>query len=198
MTNKIKYNQYPDKEEFSKLYETLSQQELGNYYGCNKLRVRKWIDHFGLLRRTQGGGNNRKYDLKEENLREMVNNGYSNQDIIQVLQINNISSLNQWFKKFNIKRNYNTNEYKKYCRKVRYLTETEYSKYSNEINPKKFPRTLCGVDGGYQLDHIKGVSECFCSGVSIEDCASKNNLQMLPWKNNLSKRIFHKNNKDKK
>ena len=28
--------------------------------------------------------------------------------------------------------------------------------------------------------------------------ASKNNLQMLPWKNNLNKRIFHKNNKDKK
>lgn len=198
MTNKIKYKQYPDKKEFSALYKNMTQQELADYYSCNKLRIRKWIDHFGLTRRIQGGGNNRKYNLDAKTLQELVDARYSNDDIIKLLDIKNKSSLNAWLKKFDIKRKYKTNEYKKYCRKVRWLTEIEYSKYTNEINPNNYPRTLCGVDGGYQLDHIKGVSECFYSGVSIEDCASKSNLQMLPWKNNLNKRIFHKNNKDKK
>jgi len=197
MTNVIKYNHYPNKDEFISLYEKKSQQELAEYYGCNKLRIRKWIDYFGLQRRIQGGGNNRKYDIDENVLRNLINAGYSNRDIIEKLNIRGKSSLNLWLKKFGIKRTHNKTEYQNYCRKVRYLTELEYSKYSDIINPHNKPRTLCGVDGGYQLDHIKGVSECFYSNVSIEECSSKENLQMIPWKENLDKRIFNKNkNKD--
>lgn len=198
MTNKIDYNQYPDRNEFLELYGHMSQEKLSKHYGCNKLRIRKWIDYFGLDRRKRGGGNNRKYNLDRETLQKLVDEKYSNEDIIQILNIKNKSSLNLWFKKFNIRRHYNTNEYKKYCRRVRRLTEIEYSKYVDEINPHNYPRTLCGIDGGYQLDHIRGVSECFYSNVSIEECASKSNLQMIPWKNNLKKRVFHKNNKDNK
>lgn len=192
MTNKIKYNDYPNKEEFCKLYESLSQQKLAEFYGCNKLRIRKWIDYFGLSRRKRGGGNNRKYLIDETQLKKLVANGHSNTEILEILNIECIGSLNKWLKKFNIKRTYNTKEHKVYHRKVRWLTEKIYSQHKNIINPNSYPRTLCGVEGGYQLDHIVGVSDCFKNGKSIDYCASVENLQMIPWKENLQKRKFGK------
>jgi hypothetical protein len=198
MTNCVGYNQLPNEKEFTELYSVKSQQELAEYYGCNKARIRKWINIFGLKLRTKGGGNNRKYQINESQLRELVEKKYSNQDILKILNVDCNSSLNKWLKKYNIKREYSTNEYKKYCRKVRFFTEKEYSKYHDIINPSKLPRTLCGVDGGYQLDHIMGVSDCFYSGVSVEECSSLKNLQLISWKENLNKRKFHKNNKDNK
>lgn len=36
MTNKIGYNQYPNLEEFKQLYINMSQEQLANYYQCNK------------------------------------------------------------------------------------------------------------------------------------------------------------------
>lgn len=198
MTNCVGYNQLPNKKEFTELYFVKSQQEMADYYGCNKLRIRKWIKIFALITRPKGGGNNRKYQINESQLRELVEKKYSNQDILKILNVGCNSSLNKWLKKYNIKREYRTNEYKKYCRKVRFLTEKEYSKYHDIINPSKLPRTLCGVDGGYQLDHIMGVSDCFYSGVSVEECSSLKNLQLISWKENLNKRNFHKNNKDNK
>jgi hypothetical protein len=198
MTNKINYNNYPDKNEFVELYSSHTQQQLAKHYGCNKARIRKWIDYFGLQRRIRGGGNNKKYNINEEQLKKLVDEGYSNIDIMTLLNIKSVSVLNSWLKKYKIKRKYNKKEQEIYTRKVRYLTELEYSKYHEEINPKNYPRTLCGVEGGYQLDHIIGIMECFKLGLSSEDAASKKNLQMLPWKDNLNKRMFHKNNKDNK
>jgi len=197
MCNMIKKNQYPDKSEFESLYAKMSQIELAKYYQCNKKRIHKWILHFGLELRTPGGGNNRKYSLNKDVLQELVEKHYTNEDIIKILGIRGKSSLNKWLKKYGIKRVYNKTEYQKYKRRVRYLTESEYSKYHVEINPKNHPRTLCGVDGGYQLDHIMGVFECFYGGISAEKCASKDNLQMLPWSVNLKKRVYSKyNNKE--
>ena len=92
MTNKIKYNDYPNKEEFCKLYESLSQQKLAEFYGCNKLRIRKWIDYFGLSRRKRGGGNNRKYLIDETQLKKLVANGHSNTEILEILNIECIGS----------------------------------------------------------------------------------------------------------
>lgn len=147
---------------------------------------------FFLKKRTKGGGNNRKYNIKIDELKALIENGYSNKDIMLVLRIQSISSLNAYIKKYELKRNYNKKDFEIYSRKVRYLTELEYSKYHKEINPKSLPRTLCGVDGGYQLDHIISIRESFVKKISCEDCASKNNLQMISWKENLNKRIFHK------
>lgn len=78
-----------------------------------------------------------------------------------------------------------TPEYKVYSRRVHTLTKHVYNKYKNEINPNNHPRTLCGVDGGYQLDHIITIREGFDNNVPPEDIAKKENLRMLPWKTNL-------------
>jgi 5-methylcytosine-specific restriction endonuclease McrA len=82
-------------------------------------------------------------------------------------------------------RNPNTPEYKKYVRMVHGLSQKVYEKNIDIINPNRHPRTLCGVKGGWQLDHIVPIKECFEKGVAIEEASSIDNLRMLPWKKNL-------------
>jgi hypothetical protein len=82
-------------------------------------------------------------------------------------------------------RNPNTPEYKKYARMVHGISQEVYIKNIDIINPTRYPRTLCGVDGGWQLDHIIPIKECFTRGLPPEEAASLLNLRMLPWKDNL-------------
>lgn len=82
-------------------------------------------------------------------------------------------------------RNPNIQEYTKYSRKVHGLSQKIYEENKDTINPNNYPRTLCGVDGGYQLDHIIPIKECFEKGMSVEKASSLDNLRMLPWKTNL-------------
>jgi hypothetical protein len=80
-----------------------------------------------------------------------------------------------------------TKEYRRYRKKVDYLSEKTYVKYKQIINPNSYPRTLCGVEGGYQLDHKISVYEGYKNGILPEEVASVDNLQMLPWFENLKK-----------
>ncbi len=189
MTNVVDYNQLPDKEEFIDLYVNQGklQRELAEIYGCGKLRIRQWIKKFGLDLRPQGAGNNTRYNIEEETLKHLIKNKYTNTEIAFILGMSR-SNVARLLKTHNIKREINKSEYQKYARKVRYLTETNYAKYKEMINPEDHPRTLCGVEGGYQLDHILEVRECFDKGISVEECAAAKNLQMLPWQSNLQKR----------
>ena len=82
-------------------------------------------------------------------------------------------------------RNPATPEYKRYSRQVHGLSQKVYEANIDKINPNRYPRTLCGVEGGWQLDHIVPIKECFEKGISPEEASSINNLRMLPWKNNL-------------
>lgn len=50
------------------------------------------------------------------------------------------------------------------------------------------PRTLCGVEGGYQLDHIIPIRYGFDNGIPEEVIGHIDNLQIIPWKENNSKR----------
>lgn len=91
----------------------------------------------------------------------------------------------------NTKRNPNLPAYKKYANLVRKVTEENYAKFADRINPAGYPRTLCGVVGGYQLDHIKSIKECWNEGISPEEAGDTSNLQMITWQQNLSKRKFN-------
>lgn len=189
MCNIIGYNQFPDKTEFEKLYATTTQNELAKYYGCGKHRINKWIKHFNLHLRPQGGGNNRKYSFTKDQLQKCIDDGLTNQQICDLYNMK-ISALCKWLRKFDIKRIRLTTEERRYHRRVRWLSEKNYKKYKHIINPNNYPRTLCGVSGGYQLDHIMSVSYCFKHGINIEECSSINNLQMITWEQNLGKRKF--------
>lgn len=82
-------------------------------------------------------------------------------------------------------RNPNISEYKRYSRLVHALSNVVYMENIDVINPNRYPRTLCGVEGGWQLDHIKSIKECFQNNITAEEASSLNNLRMLPWKDNL-------------
>ena len=85
------------------------------------------------------------------------------------------------------KRNPNLPVYKSYVNKVHKLTSNIYAKHKDIINPNDYPRTLAGVEGGYHLDHIVSIRWGFDNGWPPEKIACLENLQMLPWRENISK-----------
>lgn len=83
--------------------------------------------------------------------------------------------------------NANKNLFRRYSYRVRRLSEANYALHKDTINPQDHPRTLCGVEGGYQLDHKISIKEGFKKGLSPEELAHPDNLQMLPWSENREK-----------
>lgn len=80
-----------------------------------------------------------------------------------------------------------TPEYRRYSNRVHVLTRKVYEEYQKEINPNNYPRGLAGQNGMYHLDHIISIRYGFDNNIPPEDIAIKENLQMLPWKDNISK-----------
>lgn len=83
--------------------------------------------------------------------------------------------------------NPNKKAFQEYAYKVRRITEETYARHSNEINPDSLTRTLCGVEGGYQLDHRISIHKGFKLGINPKVIGSLDNLQMLPWEDNRNK-----------
>lgn len=81
----------------------------------------------------------------------------------------------------------NKKPFAEYRYKVQRLSELIYEEHMDKINPQNLPRTLCGIDGGYQLDHVISIKSGFDRNLSPENIASIDNLQMLPWEANRAK-----------
>lgn len=75
--------------------------------------------------------------------------------------------------------------YKRYKGLVHRLSGKTYSENIDIINPNRYTRTLCGVEDGWQLDHIIPIKECYERGMTPEEASDVSNLRMLPWKDNL-------------
>lgn len=80
-----------------------------------------------------------------------------------------------------------TPEYVRYRNKVHKLSEKTYQENKEIINPNNYPRTLCGVVGGYQLDHIVEIKDGFQKNISPEEMSKVENLRMLTWEENLKR-----------
>ena len=83
--------------------------------------------------------------------------------------------------------NMNKTQFQHYKNKVYSLTKTNYIQNKGLINPNNYLRTICGVKGGYQLDHIVSIKEGFNKSIDPKIIASKENLQMLTWQANRNK-----------
>lgn len=83
--------------------------------------------------------------------------------------------------------NPNKSAFQKYYQQVRSLSEKIYNENMEIINPSRYPRKLCGVQGGYQLDHIISIKEGFDKGISPDIIGGIDNLQMLSWEENRAK-----------
>ena len=78
-------------------------------------------------------------------------------------------------------------EFNQFKHRVYNLTEKVYREYKDEINPCDHPRTKAGIPNGYHLDHKVSISYGYANGWSPEQLAAKENLQMLPWLDNIRK-----------
>lgn len=188
---KYSRNQRPSRDELVSLYDTLTLNEIAQKYSTTRTRIKRWFDYYNIPINTRGGGNNRRVlnSLSIEDFKEWINSNTPRSVIAERLKCSE-SNVTRLMKSFGLIRYYRKSEYDKYSRRVRMLTEKAYVEHIDIINPKRLPRTICGVEGGYQLDHIRSVRECFDLNISEEECAGVNNLQMLTWQNNLAKRRF--------
>lgn len=80
-----------------------------------------------------------------------------------------------------------TPEYQRYRNKVSKLTEQTYNMHREIINPYNHKRTVAGVENGYHLDHIISCRYGFDNNILPEIISALDNLQMLPWKENIIK-----------
>jgi hypothetical protein len=80
-----------------------------------------------------------------------------------------------------------TPEFRRFRNRVSKLSEQTYNENKAILNPNNYKRTLCGVENGFQLDHIVGVRKMYDAGATPEEVSRLENLQLLPWKQNLLK-----------
>jgi hypothetical protein len=85
------------------------------------------------------------------------------------------------------KRKDTTPAFRQYRNRVKTLTEKTYEAHKHIINPSNLPRTISGVEGGYQLDHIIEVKYGFQNNIPPEELSVVENLRMLPWRENLAR-----------
>lgn len=83
--------------------------------------------------------------------------------------------------------NPNKPDYQKYASQVRKFTEETYRKFKDVINPLDYPRTLCGIADGWQLDHRISILRGYRMGINPKVIGSQDNLQMLTWSENRQK-----------
>lgn len=76
-------------------------------------------------------------------------------------------------------------EWQLYKYEVNLETNKSYRQYKHIIDPNNLPRG--SIDGGYHLDHIISRRYCFDNDIPVEICGNYQNLQMLPWRDNISK-----------
>lgn len=76
-------------------------------------------------------------------------------------------------------------EWQLYKYEVNLETNKSFRQYKHIIDPNNLPRG--SIDGGYHLDHIISKRYCFDNNIPVELCGNYQNLQMLPWKDNISK-----------
>lgn len=91
------------------------------------------------------------------------------------------------------KRSPHTSAFRRYKNEVHRLTQKVYEANKDTINPNNLPRTLAGIEGGYQVDHIVSIKFGFDNNIPAHVLAEAQNLRMLPWKMNLARNRKHSN-----
>ena len=82
-------------------------------------------------------------------------------------------------------------DFKLYSQRVRVLTERNKHLIPNYDQAL---RGRVGISGAYQIDHIKSILQCWYEGIDPEVAAAIDNLQFIPWQENLHKRRWIKKN----
>jgi hypothetical protein len=87
---------------------------------------------------------------------------------------------------------------KNYCNFIEYEKKVYLITYQQPINSLKNSEKLrgrCGVENAYQLDHIISIKEGYEKKIEPEIIGSIENLQFIPWQENIKKSINYKKKK---
>ena len=90
-------------------------------------------------------------------------------------------AMNAYIEKYG--RDFDVTLWEEYRTKVRRLTEKTYKQHKFEINPLNLKRGM----KTFHLDHKMPIIEGFLQGIPAEQIAAKENLQILPAFDNISK-----------
>lgn len=170
--------------------------EISQSLNCGTATVARWRQKLGIkVSRGSKPGNPRPWQLKPETRYCVLCNS---EFITTPKSVKRYCSLRCSTK--NIDKSYmqsdtyraslrksSTPEYKKYRNRVGTLTEMVYRKHREEINPNGYIRGRAGVTDAYHLDHKISIRYGFDNNMSPEDISKLENLQMLPWKDNIVK-----------
>ena len=108
-----------------------------------------------------------------------INNIFQRDDIVK--RITEI----KYERGYIIPREYKDDILEKYYADVWYLTNKNFNKFYNEINPENYKRGR----NTYHLDHKISIMYGFVNGISPELISHRCNLEMLYYKDNLSKSV---------
>lgn len=64
------------------------------------------------------------------------------------------------------------------------------------MNPNDLPRGKCGIDGAFHIDHKVSVRYGFDNNIPVEIISSHENLELIPWLDNIKKYDGKNNRKD--
>lgn len=93
------------------------------------------------------------------------------------------------FSKEYFARDYDLTLWEDYLTQVRQLSDRCYDANIEILNPKRLPRSRPDLNPeAVNLDHIVPIIECFNRGWDIHEAAALTNLQLLPARENLSKK----------
>lgn len=181
----------PDRVTLVRLYTTHTLQQIADLYGTSKTRVRKWFDQQVINKTPQGLGNHQLYATDVTSLQKLIAKKLTNAEIARHLGCRT-SNISRAMKTHGLTpyRKPQRPEFQRYLSRVLRATDIIYQVNKSLLNPNNLPRTKCGVSGGYQIDHIKGIRECFDAKWSVQETAALANLQFIPWEDNLARRKF--------
>ena len=175
---------------------SLSVSEVSNSLGFGTATVQRWRKTLGVVvAKGSKRGKSRPWQIKQEErsclccgAKFIVNPSENKRYCSQSCGSKNIDKSYMQTEEYrNSLRKDTTPEYKRYCNRVHKLSKKIYEQFKHEINPNNYPRGLAGEHGVYHLDHIVSIRYGFDNNLLPEEVACKENLQMLPWKENISK-----------
>lgn len=87
-------------------------------------------------------------------------------------------------------------DYQKYKRAVYSASRKTYNKNINLLNPLSLLLGRCGVIGAHQIDHKVPISLGYQLKIPVDIMSTVENLQLMPWKDNLHKSNKHTANEE--
>ncbi len=84
----------------------------------------------------------------------------------------------------NARKVHDPESWKRYQNDCHYMSDKVFKLNESLLNPHGHPRTLAGVPGGHQLDHILPKAVGYSLGIPPDLMSHIDNLQYIPWEDN--------------